>query len=170
MSSSRRIEKIDDYSFYFVSECGLIYRQECNINGREYNAAIFGRKPYHDKYLQVTLINEYSSKSCMIHRIVAATFIPNPKNKPIVNHLNRIKSDNRVENLEWATYSENTKHYHKFDADKTAEFKIGDPVIIKSTGFKAKIEFIEGRWIILDSVGEKLASTYFLYTEIEKIK
>ena len=61
-------------------------------------------------YLIVALTKESSLKFIMIHRLVAQAFIPNPENKPQVNHKDENKKNNCVDNLEWATAKENSNY------------------------------------------------------------
>lgn len=61
-------------------------------------------------YVQGCLYREGKLKLCLLHRLVAQAFIPNPEGKATVNHINEIKDDNHVENLEWCTQAENVAH------------------------------------------------------------
>ena len=61
-------------------------------------------------YQQVCLCKDGVHHYIAIHRLVAEAFIPNPENKPTVNHIDENKQNNNIENLEWATYMENAHH------------------------------------------------------------
>lgn len=61
-------------------------------------------------YLVVTLSKNGKEKTMKVHRLVALAFIPNPDNKPLIDHINCIRDDNRVENLRWVTTKENSNN------------------------------------------------------------
>lgn len=71
---------------------------------------ILGTKTNKFGYKEVALSKDGKTKTVLLHRLIAIHFVDNPHNLPCVNHKNGIKTDNRIENLEWCTKSQNTKH------------------------------------------------------------
>jgi len=69
-------------------------------------------------YIRTTLYKNGIKKHIKLHRLVGQLFIPNPKNLPQINHKNGIRYDNKVENLEWCTNSENILHAYRIGLEK----------------------------------------------------
>lgn len=69
-------------------------------------------------YLKVCLCKNKKKRQFFTHRLVAFMFILNPENKPFVNHINGIKDDPTIDNLEWCTYKENNQHAFKTGLNK----------------------------------------------------
>lgn len=97
-------------------------------------------KPYlHNGYLYNTLCKNSKYKTRLTHRLVAETFISNDFNKKEVNHTNGNKLDNRINNLEWVTPSENSQHAYAMGlsrhiglkGEKNPKAKLTDKQVLK---------------------------------------
>jgi hypothetical protein len=77
-------------------------------------------KPHHSGYIYLRV----NIKKYALHRLVALAFIENPENKPFVNHIDGNKLNNKAENLEWLTCSENNLHAHKIGLTKGSKREI----------------------------------------------
>jgi len=127
----------DLYSDFVIDESKEIWK---DIPGYEdiYQASSYGRiKSIGHGYPKIISLSENSagyhamqlwkdksSKRFLAHRVVAITFLPNPKNLPIVNHKNRKKKDNRLENLEWVSVTENASHVYRHSPHLKEKIKV----------------------------------------------
>jgi hypothetical protein len=92
---------IEDFPNYSISRDGVVMNNETGhvltalrLTSQNYKRIRFGRSKYR-----------------ILHRLLAQAFIPNPDNKPFIDHINRDTLDNRLENLRWATICENNQNH-----------------------------------------------------------
>lgn len=90
---------------YQVSDKGNVRSLNYNKTNKVKELKLVNSK---DNYFVVCLHKNGHQKEGKVHRLVAEAFIPNPDNKPQIDHINGNKSDNRVENLRWCTAKENS--------------------------------------------------------------
>ena len=106
-----RIKEIKGYEgLYFVDTLGNVVafpKGKRSIDGDKYNVL---KQQIKRGYATVNLYNNGKMKTFSVHRLVAEAFLDNPNNLENVNHKNGIKLDNNVENLEWMSGKDNTRH------------------------------------------------------------
>ena len=92
---------------YQISSNGRVKSLKFNISTQKYEH-IMKPQPTWGGYLRVALRKDGKIRLFAVHRLVAEAFIPNLNNKPVVNHINGNRQDNKLENLEWVTHKENS--------------------------------------------------------------
>ena len=136
--------EIPNFSRYTIDETGKIFDKKLQ---RELNYFITK-----NGYCRITLTKkDKTQKNLLIHRLVALTYIPNPENLPVVDHIDNNKLNNHISNLRWTTHSNNSQNYEReknnvtFDKTKqrwTARRMINCKLIHIGT-FKTEQEGIE---------------------------
>jgi len=99
--------------FYQISNLARVKSTERKVSSKKGTRLVRERimkQSTSNGYKRVTLNIDGKGKGFLVHRLLATAFIPIIKGKNFINHKNCIKSDNRIDNIEWCTVSENTKH------------------------------------------------------------
>lgn len=109
---------------YAASEDGQIWSY--------YNNIWLSQKCRKDGYYEVSLYKNGKAKSKQVHQLIALTYIPNPENKPTVDHIDRDKTNNAVSNLRWNTYSEQIKNSDNPFVNHPEYQQIGAKVVSKA--------------------------------------
>ena len=109
------VKNVIDYEgLYLIDSLGNVVSLPKQQGSRFVNQyKILGTKINRTGYKEVALTKDGKTKTVLLHRLIAKHFIDNPNNYPCVNHKNGIKVDNRLENLEWYTRAQNTKHAYE---------------------------------------------------------
>lgn len=104
-------KSIKGFEDYLITDTGRVY----SLKRGRYLKHRYNKYGYDTAVLSKNSIR----KTKTIHQLVAVAFIPNPENKPQVDHINRVRDDNRVQNLRWASFSENSKNRNNEPRIKT---------------------------------------------------
>ena len=132
--------EIIDYPNYLIYSDGRVFNKKYNRFLKS-NINRYG-------YQYIDLYYGGKRKKYVIHRLIAIHYIPNPENKPEVDHINRIKTDNRIENLRWVNRSKNNLNKGKQKNNKSGHKYIS-------------YDKFNDRWVFQKMINNKRVCKYF---------
>lgn len=143
------MKPIPEYEeYYSAEEDGRIFSHKTNK---------YLTPNYNRRYLKYTLCKDGVRKDENVHRLIALTFIPNPDNKPTVDHIDQNKHNNKVSNLRWATSQENSSNLPIYITNTTGHKNVfiqrltrGDKVYTYY-----RVEFVRGGEVVCSKQGFK---------------
>lgn len=141
MSEDWRV--IEEFPQYSVSSIGRVRHDKLNRYKKQTISPL--------GYITVCFKNCEGATRCrFLHRLVGCAFIPNPENKPIIDHINRIKTDNRIENLRWVTHTENN-----YNTDVSSRNRLQEKNIFYDDSHRGK------KFVVSMKIEEKNHKAYF---------
>jgi hypothetical protein len=156
-----QVKELQGYEgLYLIDSLGNVISMPKQSGSRFVNQySILTTKINRMGYKEVALSKNGKTKTILLHRLIAKHFIENPNNYPCVNHKNGIKTDNRLENLEWTTKKENTRHAYN---NNLGNFKNNVNEGIKKMNYYS--EYVQV--ILIDLTGKE----YYFNSTIEAAK
>ena len=151
---------------YQVSNLGRVMSIVTN-HGKPHRSL---KPQYARNYFYVNLSIKDKSHTKDVHRMVAKAFVPNPDNKPMVNHIDGVKLNNNASNLEWVTCSENHKHAYASGL-RTHEVGATGMKLGRSSKYRnVSWDNERGRWMAAPKIGGKQRFMRRFDSEIEAAK
>ena len=140
---------IKNFENYSINTLGEVF----NKHGKKL-------KPHLDPkthYYMICLYRDKKPYHTTIHRLLGLTFIPNPENKKCIDHINRDRTDNRLENLRWATYKENNQNKETptggiYQINSSFNFRIQIEGKIHNKSFKTKEEAEQYKYLYINNL------------------
>ena len=155
---------IADYPDYKVSKDGRLYRISTKC--------VLHPSPHKSGYVKLCIYDNSGNKvNTSMHRLVALAYLPNPNNLPIVNHKDGNKSNNVVDNLEWATKSYNGKHAHATGLITSIKGRTTRAIICKKPNQRKVGKYdLEGNLLCTyDSIGKATKDTWISRSGISAV-
>lgn len=139
------MKPIPNYPNYSVTKDGKVWSHKNNI----WLKSFFVGKGYK----KLVLCNKFGKKQFLVHRLVAITYLNNTENRAQINHINGIKTDNRLENLEWSTARDNNLHAFKLGL-KDSNIRASKLNVKKATEATRKIVLDTNTGVFYNSTNE----------------